>query len=254
MPIIGREIRRYDCVESTNDLARLLAEQGEAEGLVITAEEQRAGRGRFGRRWIAPRGTSIQLSVLLRPPLPLSRVWQITQIAALAVAQTLREELGLAPILKWPNDVLLAPRRDAPFLKVAGILTETSVQGDRPVYVILGIGLNVNFTMRDFPALAPSATTLADVLGHETDRAALERALLTALDVYYMRLCAGIDLGAEYRAAMPMLGQYVQVATASGIVAGIAEDVEADGALRIRQDDKILHVYAGEVTMVKEVQ
>lgn len=236
---------RYAQVESTNTLAREQAEQGQAEGLVITAEEQLAGRGRMGRKWTVPRGTSLQCSVLLRPPLAPQHATRITPMAALAVAAMLEHELHLQPALKWPNDVLLDGK------KVCGILTEAGLLGDSVSYVILGIGLNINYAMRDYPELAPRATTLQDVLGHASDISQIERALFAELNYYYARLVSGESLVNEFRARLDMLGQPIQVANQDKIMQGIAEDIDEDGALILRQGDATVRLFAGDVTVVK---
>ncbi|MGB8648278.1 MAG: biotin--[acetyl-CoA-carboxylase] ligase [Anaerolineae bacterium] len=245
MPIIGREILRYEQVSSTNDLVRQWGHDGAPEGLVVMAEEQTAGRGRMGRQWIAPKGSSLQFSILLHPPLAPLEAYRLTSVTAIAIAATLRDELRLSPTLKWPNDVLLNEK------KCAGILIETVVEGNMLALAILGIGLNVNYAMRDYPDLTPFATTLADELGHPIDRAALEGALLSHLDDYYQRLCAGEDFYAEWRAQLSTLGRRVRVATPDGIEDGIAEDVARDGALLLRCDDRLVRFYAGDVTIVK---
>ncbi len=244
--IIGRRIIHYDRVTSTNDLVREWAENGEPEGLVIAAEEQTAGRGRLGRQWIGPRGTSLQFSVLLRPPLAAAQTARLTPLAALALAATLREELGLRPGLKWPNDVLLNEK------KCAGILVETSFEADRLSYAVLGVGLNVNYSMREFADLAPFATTLLDELGREVNRDALERAIIKSLDAHYARLLAGDDVFSEWRSQLTTLGRYVRVVTPNGIEEGLAEDIAPDGALVLRQEGRTLRLYAGDVTLARE--
>jgi BirA family biotin operon repressor/biotin-[acetyl-CoA-carboxylase] ligase len=246
MPYIGQRIERHTVVASTNDLARAAAQRGAAEGLVITAEEQLAGRGRFGRKWRVPRGTSLQLSVLLRPPLPPTATARVVRMAALAVALTLEEHLHLAPTLKWSNDVLLNGR------KCAGILLESSLRGDVLEYVVLGIGVNVNFSMRAYPDLAPYATTLQAELGHEIERGALENALLAQLNAQYAKLLYGEDFLDAYRARLTMLGQSIRVAAPTGILEGIAQDVTDDGALILNCQGTEARVYAGDVTILKE--
>lgn len=243
--IIGREILRYDQVASTNDLAREFAERGEAEGLVITAQEQLAGRGRMGRKWIVPRGTSLQFSILLCPPLAPQHATRLMSMAALAIARTLEREFALQSTLKWPNDVLLDGK------KVCGILTESNIVGERLASVILGIGLNVNYTMRDHPELVPFATTLQDALGQEIDRSNLERALLAQLDAYYARVCGGEALTDEYRARLGMLGQFIRVASNDTILQGVAENVDDDGALILNQNGARVKLFAGDVTIIK---
>jgi BirA family biotin operon repressor/biotin-[acetyl-CoA-carboxylase] ligase len=241
--VIGRAIQRYETVQSTNDLIRALAERGEPEGIVVAADEQLAGRGRLGRQWIVPCGTSLQMSILLRPDLDIRFAHRITQMAALAVAQTLTQEFALQPVLKWPNDVLLLGR------KVSGILTETSLRGEIPDYIILGIGVNGNYAMRDYPELVHTATTLQDVLGRTVDRGALERALLAELERQYARVRGGAILVDEYRAHLGMLGQPVRVTTANGIVEGIAQEVADDGALVVVTATSTVRLFAGDVTL-----
>lgn len=246
IPFIGWRIERHAVVDSTNDIVRAAAQRGEPEGFVVTAEEQLEGRGRFGRKWVAPGGTSLQISVLLRPPLAPLATPRVVRMAALALYETLANHLHLAPALKWPNDVYLNG------LKVAGILMESSIRSDALEYVILGIGVNVNYAMRVYPELAPYATTLQDVIGHEIDRSALENALLTELNRQYQDLLYGDDLVDEYRARLDMLGKPVQVSASGGIVRGIAQDVTDDGALVISVDDSSVQVYAGDVTVLKD--
>lgn len=249
--IIGQKIIRYDQVRSTNDLAREFAEQGELEGLVVTAQEQIAGRGRLGRQWVVPRGTSLQFSVLLRPSLAPIHAQRIIQMAGLAVAQTLEHELHLQAILKWPNDVLLNVSGKPHPLKCCGILTETSLRDTKLEYIILGIGLNGNYSIADYPELSPTAITLQDALGQPVDLSALETALLGSLDHYYARVCGGDDLLTEYRARLGLLGQRVRVGTREGFIEGIARDVDADGALILANDHSLVKVYAGDVTLSK---
>lgn len=249
--MIGRNILRFGQVTSTNTLLRDYAERGEPEGLVIAADEQTAGRGRLGRRWIVPRATSLQFSVLLRPPLSPQNAARLLPMAALAVARTLEQELRLETQLKWPNDVLVADSKRS-FKKVCGILIESSVQDDALRYAILGIGLNVNYTMSDYPELASLAITVQDAVGHPVDRDALQAALLDELDHRYRRVCRGESLQEEYRARLTMLGQRVRVARGDQILEGIASDVDADGALILTQGDARLTIFAGDVTILKE--
>lgn len=245
LPFIGHRIERHIQVASTNDLVHAAAHAGEVEGLVITAEEQLAGRGRLGRQWVVPRDTSLQMSILLRPPVPPAAAARVVRMAALAVANTLEQHLHLAPEIKWPNDILLNGR------KCSGILLESSIHGDVLEYIILGIGLNVNYSMNDYPDLAPWATTLQDELGYTIDRAALEHALLAELNHQYTELLYGDDLIDEYRVRLHMLGRTIRVATPSGVLQGTAADVTDDGALLLEHDGTHVKLYAGDVTILK---
>lgn len=244
-PPIGYKILRHAQLDSTNTLALEYAERGELGGLVITTEEQLAGRGRMGRKWIVPPATSLQFSILLRPPLAPQQAARLVPMAGLAIARALERGYNLHPVLKWPNDVLLDGK------KVAGILTESSMQGETLAYVVLGIGLNVNYSMRAFPEFAPFATTLQDALGHEIDRQSLERSLLSELDSYYARVCRGESLSDEYRSRLEMLGQPIRVADHGILLEGIALDIDADGALILQSGETRVTLMAGDVTILK---
>jgi len=152
----GIEIRWYPLVDSTNDVARLWAIEGAADGSVVVADEQSAGRGRRGAVWVCPVCEGLEFSQVLRPSMPRALWPRLALIAGLAVAKTL-EKYGIAAEVKWPNDVLIGGK------KVAGILVESSDDA-----VIVGVGLNVN--VADFPEeIADTATSLLRETGQEQD-------------------------------------------------------------------------------------
>jgi BirA family biotin operon repressor/biotin-[acetyl-CoA-carboxylase] ligase len=167
----GKPYRYEDECESTQ---LLLLDSELPEGAVAVTEHQTGGRGRHGRRWIAPPGSSLLFSVLLRPPLE-RRVPQVSLVAALAVAEAIDEATGAHAQLKWPNDVLIDER------KVAGILAELR----RPA-VVVGIGVNVSQSEDALPAGAPTpAGSLRSTTGVELDRAALLVSVLERLERAY---------------------------------------------------------------------
>jgi BirA family transcriptional regulator, biotin operon repressor / biotin---[acetyl-CoA-carboxylase] ligase len=171
---VGRRIAVWNRVTSTNDLAVRAAGSTANEGLVILAEEQSSGRGRRGRVWSAPPGTSILMSVLLFPPSDLAETAWLTALGAVATAEVVADRTGLDARIKWPNDVRVGGR------KVAGILVERG-QG-----AVIGIGLNANLGPTDFPDdLAGSATSLRILAGGPVDRSDLARALIERLDYWY---------------------------------------------------------------------
>jgi BirA family biotin operon repressor/biotin-[acetyl-CoA-carboxylase] ligase len=233
---------------STNDDAREWAMTGAPAGAVVVAEEQIAGRGRFGRAWIAPPGTALLFSVVLRPTPDPARIAQVPMAGAVAVIETLRALPGAHPAtidLKWPNDVHIAGR------KVAGILSESTWQGEMLQAVILGIGINVRVDFTSTP-LAETATSIEPALGIRVDRAALLADLLESLGRWVAR--AGEEaLFAAWRAALTTLGRRVTVRSLgaeSQVIGGLAVDVAGDGALLLRAGDGSLHrVVAGDVTL-----
>jgi BirA family transcriptional regulator, biotin operon repressor / biotin---[acetyl-CoA-carboxylase] ligase len=152
----------------------MLAED-ESEGAIAVAEVQTEGRGRLGRAWDAPAGTSVLVSVLLLPAVEAPRLPELSLVAGGAVAQAIAEVTGLEPAIKFPNDILVRSR------KVAGILAESS-EGR----VVLGIGVNVNQTLEQLPADAKTEpTSLRLELGGPVSRARLLAAILLQLERAY---------------------------------------------------------------------
>jgi BirA family biotin operon repressor/biotin-[acetyl-CoA-carboxylase] ligase len=170
----GRFGRPYEHVESTPSTQLLLATEA-PEGALAVAEEQTAGRGRLGRRWLAPSGTSLLCSLQLRPDVPGERLPELTGVAARTVAETIHALTALEPELKFPNDVLVGGR------KVAGVLAEA-----REERVVLGVGINVNVPEDELPReVDRPATSLLVETGRELDRAELLVELLELLELRY---------------------------------------------------------------------
>ncbi|MDP9232233.1 MAG: biotin--[acetyl-CoA-carboxylase] ligase [Actinomycetota bacterium] len=170
----GRFGREYAYVESTPS-TQLLLGPGAPEGAVAVADEQTAGRGRLGRRWLAPAGTSLLCSIQLHPQVPPERLPDLTGIAARACAEAIAAVTGLEPELKFPNDLLVDGR------KVAGILAEA-----REGRVVLGVGINVNVPESGLPTeVDRPATSLLVETGREVDRAELLVELLERLERRY---------------------------------------------------------------------
>jgi BirA family biotin operon repressor/biotin-[acetyl-CoA-carboxylase] ligase len=194
-------------VSSTSDLAARASESRANDGLVILAESQTAGRGRLGRAWIAPAGSSLLMSCLIFPPPALADPGWLTALGAVAVAEVIEASTGLPARIKWPNDVRIAGR------KVCGVLVE------RAEGVVIGIGLNVNTRDDDFPdSLRATATSLRAMSGRVLDRSALARDLIRRLDELYRD---GRDRGLEsldaaWSSRLEALGQMVRIVTTRG--------------------------------------
>jgi BirA family biotin operon repressor/biotin-[acetyl-CoA-carboxylase] ligase len=234
-------------VDSTQRLARELAREGAPEGTIVIAEMQAAGRGRLGRTWHSPAGVNLYCSILLRPALAPAAVPQLALVVGLAVAETI-ESLGLRPLLKWPNDVLLDGR------KAVGILTEMEAELERVHVVIVGIGVNVNATARELPPyLRGKATSLAVATGHAVDRVRFTADTIATVERWYRRFLAGgfAPLRPEWERRSALAGQRVTIAAPDGTIAGTAVGLDDTGALRIRDQAGTVHrVLAGEVTVV----
>ncbi len=245
---LGRSMRGFEEVGSTNERAARWAAEGAPEGATVLTEYQTTGRGRHGRDWTADRGRNLLFSVVLRPTLPPDRFGLFTVAAGVAVAEAVESFVSPhSAALKWPNDVLLEGR------KACGILLESSLAPpNTDAVVVLGVGLNVNQT--DFPdALADTATSLRLASGRPVPRPPLLARLLRALERRYDAVQhngAGSVRGA-FRERLAALGSSLSLRlpgtdeTLSGTVQGITET----GALRLRTADGVEKtVHAGEVT------
>ncbi len=249
--ILGHHIELHPQVGSTNDLVKQAARRGEAEGLVIVAEEQLTGRGRLGRTWVAPPGCCVLCSVLLRPRFSPQHAFYVTIAAAVAIHRAIRAVGGgaLSPTIKWSNDVLLNGR------KVSGILSESEFTGGEWDFSVLGFGINVNLQREQFGDLRDTATSLSAELRREVDRAEVLATVLNELDSIYLLLQGGQfgPVHAEWAAALETLGRRVSIlepglAGAGKWVEGKALRVDADGALVVLTDGGVeRRILAGDV-------
>jgi BirA family biotin operon repressor/biotin-[acetyl-CoA-carboxylase] ligase len=227
---------------STQDAARELAERGVAEGAVVVAEVQEAGRGRLGRSWHSAAG-GIYATVVLRPPPRALRALSLA--ASVAVARVLGL-LGLDAKVKWPNDVQVSGR------KVCGVLVEAAAEPGGAVYALVGIGLNVNNELP--PELAGAAATLRGLLGKPVPRLPLLLKLLEELDDVYARVREGrwSEVLREWRGRSSTLGRIVRVETPEGAFTGLAVDVSEDGALLVRMESgELREFHAGDVVHLR---
>jgi BirA family biotin operon repressor/biotin-[acetyl-CoA-carboxylase] ligase len=210
------------------------------------ADAQTGGRGRLGRTWHSPAGQNLYLSLLLRPAMP---PWMVPPLTLLvgAVAADVLAAAGVAPRLKWPNDVLL-PTPDG-LRKVAGILTEMASERDRVRHVVVGVGLNVNTT--EFPPeLADRATSLLRATGRPFDRGTLLAAFLNAFEPAYDQfLAAGPEPALARWRTHADLGRRVRIERDGAVIEGVTLDVDSEGTLHVRGDDGRIHrVLSGELT------
>jgi BirA family biotin operon repressor/biotin-[acetyl-CoA-carboxylase] ligase len=240
---IGQRIIYYPRLNSTNDIAKRWARQGAEEGTVIVAEEQTAGRGRMKRTWLSPKG-SIALSIILRPQL--AYISSLIMVASLAVVHGIEQVTGLKSQIKWPNDVLVNNK------KMCGILIESDLRGSAVDYAIIGIGINVNLRLSEFPEVPPTATSLSHELGRDVSRLDVIRCLLAETERLYLALPTGQPVYQEWRDSLVTLGKKVQVRSGAITYKGIAESVAGDGSLCLRQSDgSLIKIVAGDVTLRK---
>lgn len=247
----GQRIYYFRTTTSTQDEAKRLAEAGASEGTVVLAEEQTAGRGRLGRAWLSPPGSSILMSIIFRPPFLPYQAHRLTMITSLSVAEAIENLTPLQVAIKWPNDILIAGK------KVGGILTEIQTREDCILYAIVGVGLNVNVNILNSPLspLAPYATSLSDELGYEFPRFVLLLEIFNRLEENYRELKRGVDFRERWMARLYPLGQEITVITPTGSIEGVAIGVNEEGALILATPKgEIKTIWAGDVTLKKEVK
>lgn len=241
---IFHEIIFLEKVASTNDFVRELATAGAASGLAVFADAQSAGRGRFGRQWESGAGLGLWFSLLLRPEMPRELWTRLPTWAAVGIARALAEE-GFDPAIKWPNDVFICGK------KVAGILIESAEDGDGCPFAIVGVGLNVNHE-KFAGDLSATATSLRLCGGKVVDRQQLAHSILQKLSEGYSALLEDFDaiLGeAEQRSNL--IGRTLRIGLGGSAIEGVAEGLDADGALRLRAaDGRSLRLCSGEVTIL----
>ena len=243
--IIGRQLQIYDQVNSTNDLALQYGVDGAQEGTLILAESQTHGRGRHGRKWLAPPGSSILASVILRHRLRADQVGLPNLIGAVAIATAISELTDLSAQIKWPNDVLIQGK------KVSGVLTELEYDRDRQPFFVMGFGVNVNTTAADLPEeLHAAATSLKIESNRGISRVLLVQAILHRLEENYLCLKRGETDGVIEIAnrLLYLSSDWIQIKTAGNVFRGRTEAIDRDGGLLLKDmDGKRRKFLVGEV-------
>ncbi|MBI2861709.1 MAG: biotin--[acetyl-CoA-carboxylase] ligase [Chloroflexi bacterium] len=244
----GRRIVYLETTGSTNDVARELATTGAEEGTLVLAEEQTAGRGRLGRRWLAPPHSSLMMSVIFRPPLAPAQTFRLTMLSGVCAAQAISQVTEFTCRLKWPNDLIVGGR------KVGGILGEAAFAAGRLDFAIVGWGINVNLDVAAIPELVGVATSLSHELGRPVSRFALLQQILQQLEAWYPYLPPQQPdrLFAAWREGLETIGQIVRVDWAANYAEGRVVGVSEEGALMLETPSgEILTISAGDVTAVR---
>ena len=242
----GQHLVFLEEVDSTNNEAKRLAEQGALAGTLVVAELQNAGKGRRGRNWASPKGSGVWMSLLLRPDFGPECASMLTLVAALAAEEGIREVTGLDCDIKWPNDIVIQGR------KLVGILTEMSTDVDSIQHVVVGIGINANTA--EFPEdIRDTATSLAIASGVPVKRAELVAAVMAAWERYYEVFLKTLDLSLlreTYNERLVNCGREVRVLAPKGSYAGISHGVNEAGELLVElEDGEIREVMSGEVSV-----
>lgn len=243
---LGRRYKYFKEVDSTNQKARELANQGAPEGTVVISETQNQGKGRLQRGWFSPMYKGIWLSLILRPHFLPQEAPKMTLLIAVAIAKVLRA--NQIPIgIKWPNDLLLEGR------KMVGILTELSAEIEQIHYVIVGIGININIAKQEFPLdLQESATSLQDFSGRSWRREKIVAEILAEIEKLYDHVLENgfAEVFRLWKEMNITLGSEVRVLCGDGFYEGVATDLDASGALWVQKNDGTKElVQAGDVSI-----
>ena len=240
----GKTVHFARETDSTNLWIKRLAKEGASEGTLALAEFQSAGRGRLGRSWEVPEGTSVMMSILLRPKFEPQYAPMLTLVMGMAVAKAVKK-FGFDVSIKWPNDVVVSHK------KICGILTEMGVRDGKIDYAVIGVGINVN--IKEFPEeMVDKATSLYLESGKEFDRSQIPGLVMEAFEKYYEKFAATCDLSGlkeEYESILANYNQPVRV-LAKEPYEGVARGITDGGELLVEKTDgTIVAVSAGEVSV-----
>ncbi len=243
----GNKIYTFQTIDSTNNCAKAVANVGAAEGIVVIAEEQTAGRGRLGRSWQANPGENLTFSLLLRPQVPPDTINLLPLYVAVAVAQAIERTTNLKVECKWPNDLLINKK------KVAGILIEGSMQQNTVEYIVIGLGINVNQTQ--FPKeLLQKATSLRLESHQEIDRVKLFKEIILSLEASYKP-----SVATRFQSVVPfwldhatMINKPIVVSEQGNVITGIVKGLSKEGGLILQTNETEKTLFAGDVTILGE--
>lgn len=242
----GQNLIYLEETDSTNTRAKELGAAGAPHGTLVVAEKQNAGKGRRGRSWESPAGSSIYMTILLRPDFAPSQAPMLTLVMAHSIAGAIREQTQAEVGIKWPNDLVVNGK------KICGILTEMNAGVGRIDYVVIGVGINVN--TEGFPEeIADKATSLYLELGKKQDRAKLIAAGMQRFEEDYEKFCAAGDLSPfveEYNKILVNCGKEVRVLEPGNEYNARSFGIDASGELQVEKADGTREaVFAGEVSV-----
>jgi BirA family biotin operon repressor/biotin-[acetyl-CoA-carboxylase] ligase len=239
---IGRNLWYFKEVVSTNQTAQEMASRGEdatgcKDGTVVLAEMQTSGKGRMSRPWFSPPG-GIYMSLILKPDIPMARIYRINMAVSLAITKALSSLYGLQARIKWPNDILIEEH------KICGILMEVNAEIDRLKYAIVGIGINANIDANNLP-VEWNATSLSTELGHDVSRIELIQSILHHIEEAYADL-GKREIYLQWQERSATLGKNVRITSQEGDLEGEAVALSEDGTLEIKVPEGIRRIMAGD--------
>ncbi len=247
---IGKDIRYFRNTPSTTWVAKDLCSKEDAEnfnGTILIAEEQTGGVGRLGRAWFSPSG-GIWTTIILKPTIPIDKLFFVTMSASIAVARTIRRMYDIGALIKWPNDIYIGDK------KVSGILLELAAEADQIHYCLLGIGIDANIKPEDLQcSLQTPITSLNIEIGHDIDRAKFLATMLGEFERRYKLVEEGEykAISREWKSLSLTLEKRVRITTPRRTFEGEAIDLDEYGALIIKKDNgKIERILSGDCTPI----
>ena len=244
--MFSRNLLFHERIGSTNGLAKKQALIGAPEGTLVLAEEQTAGRGRLDRRWLSHGHKNLLFTILLRPPLNADNIFILTMILGISTIDSVKEMTGLDVFIKWPNDLYLNNR------KLAGILTEFSVKDGLVEYVIIGLGLNVNWMPGEGDGLLYPATSILAEAGISISRNELLVGILKRFEISYGSVLSGEteDLYSRWNRLSLIIGRDVEIISSDKILKGKAISIDRQGALILKNSQgKEVKILSGDVSL-----
>ena len=244
--VMGQTIVCYDEIDSTNIALRKFAKNDAKSGTLVTAESQTDGRGRRGRTWVSPKGSSISMSLLIRPEFEPEKARMLTIVMALSVAQAVEKTTGLKAGIKWPNDIVVNNK------KVTGILTEMIFDNTLGPFVIIGTGINVN--MEEFPdEIKDMATSLKIESGKVQSREEIIALTMENFEDNYNKFLKTKNISlirSEYESYLVNKDKEVIVLGEKEPYKGRALGIDNEGELLVKDTEgKVNKIYAGEVSV-----
>ena len=241
----GKTCLCFDTLDSTNDYGKILSEKQKVHGTLIVADTQTAGKGRRGRAWQSPKGSSVSMSLCLEPKLPTERAAGLTLVMALSVASAIEEMTGEKAMIKWPNDIVLNGK------KICGILTEMFLR-EKDYVVIIGVGINVNI-LEFPPEIRNIATSLCLECGEKISREDLMKATMKYFESFYEKYEVSGDfsiLKGQYEKRLVNRNSQVRVLDPKEPFEGIAKGIDELGNLLVLcEDGQLKSVCSGEVSV-----
>lgn len=247
----GQQVHYFETVDSTQLVAHELVRQGAPDGTLVIAEEQTAGRGRMMREWNSSKGKGIWMTIIIRPEIAPHQAPQFTLVTAVAVVNAMKALFkNFTPEIKWPNDILVNGK------KTTGILTEMIAEADRIQALLIGIGINVNQQLEDFPEEIQSiATSLAIEEGQSIERVHLVASVLDYLEQYSEQYVQhGFSkIKTLWEESSGTIGKQVKATTLTEVIEGEAISITDTGVLEIRQANGVVKgVYSADIELLPQ--